>query len=107
MLITLNPFCSEKCPPLHPVNVDLKCFRLGREIDCQSEEALINGTQVIPKCKPFYTKQSQVNFRHLTCLENGNWDEELFKCHLGNDCWYVVALEIISNVGNYYEVKLF
>ena len=62
--------------------MDLSCHREGIRVDCTKQ--LINGTRILPRCKPLYHKEKGVDYRELRCQENGEWDNELFKCVPGN-----------------------
>lgn len=83
--ISIYFFCLETCPTLKPVNVGLSCFYGESRESISCNESMINGTIVVSKCKPFHVDEKPIETREMICQENGQWNQELYKCIPGKN----------------------
>lgn len=58
--------------------MDLTCYRKGLEVDC--EDDMLTGTSVRPRCKSQHREEFPAYYRDITCQEDGEWTNILFRC---------------------------
>ncbi|EZA56153.1 Limulus clotting factor C [Ooceraea biroi] len=74
------PSCHKVCPPLNSTTVDITCSYQGETASCS--ERVLPGTRAALACKSSY-KLPLTNdpaYREITCLEDGLWDQRVFRC---------------------------
>ncbi|XP_054286580.1 macrophage mannose receptor 1-like isoform X3 [Macrosteles quadrilineatus] len=66
------------CPPLKaPNNMKVQYIYQGKVV---RDDQLKPGTIAIPRCKYNYRPAYEPGYTHLTCLNSGSWDQQLFYC---------------------------
>ncbi|KAM0724904.1 Modular serine protease [Formica fusca] len=72
--------CLKICPPLRSTSVDISCSRNGETVSCN--KFILPGTQATFTCKPSYKLPitTDPGYREITCLDDGTWDNYIFRC---------------------------
>ncbi|XP_072751957.1 modular serine protease-like isoform X2 [Anoplolepis gracilipes] len=74
------PSCLKICPALKSTSVDISCNYQGETVSCTKN--VLPGTKAVLSCKPSYTLSftNDPAYREVTCLDDGLWDNHVFRC---------------------------